>query len=219
MRRIGFVLGVLLFVVVLLVVSQRVLPGIAAQRLRDRLERRGTVLSVKVEAFPAIELLWHQADRVVVRMRSYSSSQDQLSSTLAGARDAGSVDASAQRLVAGLLTLRNASLVKRGNQLIGRATVAEPDLRAALPVLDGVQPVDSSGGQLTLQGTATVFGVTTTVDATVRPQNGALVVSPDVPFGGLATITVFSNPAIAVQAISATPAPDGFTVTAEARLR
>ena len=47
------------------------LPGIAAQRLRDRLSRSGRVLEVKVEAFPAIELLWHQADRVVVRMASY----------------------------------------------------------------------------------------------------------------------------------------------------
>jgi hypothetical protein len=218
-RRIGFVLGVLLFVIVLLGVAQLVLPGIAAQRLRDRLERRGTVLSVKVEAFPAIELLWHHADRVVVRMGSYTASQGQLSSTLASVGDAGSIDASAQRVVAGLLTLRNASLVKRGNQLIGRGTVTNSDLHAALPVIDGVQPVDSSGGQLTLQGTANVFGVTTTVNANVRPQNGALVVSPDIPFGGLATITVFSNPAIAVQAISATPAPGGFTVTAKAQLR
>jgi hypothetical protein len=58
-----------------------------------------------------------------------------------------------------------------------------------------------------------------TVDATVRPQNGALIVSPDVPFGGLATITLFSSPAIAVQGVTAAPAPAGFTVSAQALVR
>lgn len=220
MRRISFLgAGILLIVLVVLVIPQLVLPGIAASRLRDRLRRSGSVLQVKVEAFPAIELLWHQADRVVVRMGSYTSTASKLSSTLNQVRDTGTLDASANRLVAGLLTLRDASLHKRGNQLTGSATVTESDLKASFPVLDDVQPVDSSGGQLTLQGTATVLGVTATVDATVRPRNGALVISPDVPFGGLATITLFSDPGISVDAVSARPAPAGFALTARGRLR
>ena len=219
MRRLALFIAVPLVVLLLLGIAQLILPGIAAQRIRDRLERRGTVLSVNVDAFPAIELLWHHADRVVVRMGSYTSSQAELSSTLAGIGGADSLDASAQRLVAGLLTLRNATLSKRGNQLVGRGTVTDSDLRTALPIIDGVPPVGSSGGELTLQGTATVFGVTATVDATVRPQNGALVVTPNLPLGGLATLTVFSSPAVAVQSVAATPAPGGFTVTAHARLR
>ena len=97
--------------------------------------------------------------------------------------------------------------------------MTEGDLRASFPVLDGVQPVASSDGQLTLQGTATVLGVTATANATVRSQNGALVVSPDVPFGGLATITLFSNSAIAVDGVAATPAPGGFRLTAHGHLR
>jgi hypothetical protein len=40
-----------------------------------------------------------------------------------------------------------------------------------------------------------------------------------VPFGGLATITAFSNPAVDVQAISASPTPDGFRVSATGRIR
>lgn len=220
MRRISFLAaGILLIVLIVLVIPQLVLPGLAAQRLRDRLKHSGTVLQVKVEAFPAIELLWHQADRVVVRMGTYRSSAANLSRTLDQVRDVGTVDASANRLVAGLLTLRAASLHKRGNQLTGRASVTERDLKASFPVLDNVQPVDSSGGQLTLQGTATLFGVTATVNATVRPQNGALVVSPDVPFGGLATIRLFSNPEISVDAVSARPASDGFGLTAVGHLR
>jgi LmeA-like phospholipid-binding len=211
--------GGLLLIVLLLGIAQLVLPGIAEQRLRDRLARSGTVLKVEVDAFPAIELLWHHADRVLIRMGTYRSSSAKLSSTLSQVGDVGSLDASATLLSAGLLTLHNASLHKRGSQLSGTATVTEADLRASIPVLDSVQPVASSGGQLTLQGTATLLGVTGSVDATVQPQNGALVVSPDVPFGGLATITLFDNPTIAVDGVAATPTPGGFALSAYARLR
>jgi len=218
MRRI-MIAGVLLLVLLVLVVAQLVLPGIAEQRLRDRLAHSGKVLEVQVDAFPAIELLWHRADHVVIRMASYRSSASTLSNMVGQVTDTGSLAASAGELDTGLLTLRDATLQKRGNELTGRATVTEADLRSSLPVLDSVAPVSSSGGQLTLQGTATVLGVTATVDATVRALNGALVVTPDVPFGGLATITLFSSPAIAVQGITATPVPGGFTLTTHARTR
>jgi hypothetical protein len=221
MRRLAAILGgLVLLALVVLVIPQLILPGIAAQQLRDRLKRNGTVLQVKVEAFPAIELLWHHADRVVIRMGSYSSSAAKLSSTLSQVGDVGSLDASAARMVAGLLALRDAKLSKRGNQLTGSATVSQSDLRASFPVLDGVQLVSSSGGQLTLQGTATVFGVTASGAATVRAQNGALMVTPEVPLiGGLATITLFSNPRIAIDGVGASPAPGGFVLTAQGRLR
>ena len=206
-------------ILLLLVIAQLILPGIAAQRLRDRLSRNGNVIDVQVSAFPAIELLWHQADRVVVRMGRYRSSTGHLSSLLDQAGNAGTIDASASELHSGLLTLRNATLRKRGDELSGSASVTEADLRAAIPILDGVQPVSSSGGRLTLRGTATVLGATISVDATVSAVNGALLVQPDVPFGGLATLTVFSDPHLAVQTLSASPTPDGFSVSARARLR
>ena len=91
-----------------------------------------------------------------------------------------------------------------------RRPSAEADLRAALPILTSVTPVASSDGRLTLRGTATLFGLSATVDATVSAQDGKLVVVPDVPFGGLATITVFSDPRIQVQGVSASPVPGGF---------
>ncbi len=217
MRRIA-ALATAAFVVLLLVVAQLVRPGIAQQRLRDRLSRSGTVLKVEVQAFPAIKLLWHRADKVVIRMADNRSSTGHLSGLLAQAADVGSLDASAQVLSSGLLTLRDATLSKRGNELVGRATVTETDLRAAVPFLDSVQPVASEDGRLTLRGTATLLGVTATVDATVGPQDGHLVVTPDVPFGGLATVTVFSDPHVDVQSVSASSVPGGFSVTARARL-
>jgi hypothetical protein len=204
---------------VLLGVAQLVLPGIAAQRLRDRLSSSGKVISVSVSAFPAIELLWHHADRVVVRMADYRSAVESLGSNLASAGDARTLDASVGLLQTGLLTLRDATLTKRGNQLTGTARVSEADLRAAVPFLDDVQPVASGGGQLTLRGTATLFGVTASVDATVAAAGGHLIVQPDVPFGGLATVTVFSNPHVSVQGVGASPAPDGFSLLARGALQ
>jgi hypothetical protein len=218
-RPVLIAVGAAAVVLLLLVIAQLVLPGIAAQRIRDRLSRSGQVLDVEVSAFPAIELLWHQADHVVVRMASYRSDSAALSNNLKQIADVGTLDASAKVFSSRLLTVRNASLQKRDNQLTATATITETDLRSSLPVLESVQPVSSSGGTLTLQGTANVLGVRATIDATVRPQNGALVVSPDVPFGGLATITVFSNPTIAVTSLSASPAPGGFVLTAHAVVR
>jgi hypothetical protein len=210
--------GVVALIVVLLVVAQLILPGIAAQQLRDRLARSGTVEKVEVDAFPAIKLLWHQADRVVVRMSRYRSTPTTLSNTLDGIGDAGSLDASVTRLDTGLLTFRDASLTKRGNELSATATITEADLRSSIPALDSVEPVGSLDGQLTLRGTATLLGVTASVDVTVGPHGGALVAAPDVPFGGFATITLFSNPRIAVDGVSATSAPGGLAVTALAHL-
>ncbi len=218
MRRIGVVAlaGVILLV---LVVAQLVLPGIAEQRLRDRLGRSGNVLSVEVHAFPAIELLWHHADHVVVRMGRYRSSTGSLGRLLSDAGGVGSLDASAAQVEVGLLTARDTTLRKRSDRLTGTARVTEADLRTAVPILQSVVPVASSEGRLMLRGTAALLGISATVDATVRPQNGALVVVPDVPFGGLATITVFSDPHVEVDGVSARPAQDGFTVTATARLK
>ncbi len=217
MRRLA-ALGIAAVVLLVLVVAQVVLPGIAEQRLRDGLAHSGTVLEVKVEAFPAIELLWHQADHVVVRMGSYHSSTGDLGSALARTSDAGSLDASASEVHAGLLTLRDAALHKRGDTLTGTARVTETDLRAAVPFLDNVQPLASAGGVLTLRGTASLLGVTATADATVAPVNGRLLVQPDVPFGGLVTVTLFNNPHVEVTSLSAAPAPGGFTVAASGRL-
>jgi len=211
--------GAIVVIVLLLVIAQLLLPGIAAQQLRDRLARSGTVREVEVHAFPAIELLWHHADHVVVRMGRYHSDPAALSRTLTGIADAGSLDASAAELDTDLLTLRDATLTKRGSEVRASALITESDLRSALPVLDSVVPVGSSGGQLTLRGTATVLGLTAAVDIVVGPRHGALVAAPDVPFGAFATVTLFSNPRIAVQGIAASSAPGGFELTGLARLR
>ena len=214
MRRIA-VLTAAGLVLLVLIVAQLLLPGIAAQELRDDLGRSGTVLEVKVTAFPAIKLLWHKADSVVVRMGRYRSRSSHLGETLGQAADADSLDASAQELDVGPLTLRNATLRKRGSELSGSATVTESDLRSAVFFLDNVEPIASANGRLTLRGTASFLGLHATVDATVAAKDGALVVAPNVPLGGIAALTLFDNPHVEVQSVSATNVPGGFRVFAE----
>jgi len=203
-------------VLLVLVVAQLLLPGIAAQELRNDLEQSGTVLEVKISAFPAIKLLWHKADSVVVRMGRYRSGASRLGGTLGRAADADSLDASAQELDVGPLTLRNATLRKRGSELTGSATVTQADLRSAVFFLDNVEPIASGNGRLTLRGTASFLGLRATVDATVAAKDGDLVVAPDVPLGGIAAITLFDNPHMQVKSVSATNVPGGFRVSAGA---
>ena len=119
----------------------------------------------------------------------------------------------------GPLTLRNATLRKRGSELTGAATVTQADLRSAVFFLDNVEPVASGNGRLTLRGTASFLGLNATVDATVAAQNGALVVAPDVPFGGIATLTLFNDPHVQVQSVSAANVPGGFRVSAEGKVQ
>jgi LmeA-like phospholipid-binding len=207
------VAGVVLLV---LIVAQLTLPTIAEQELRDQLSQSGTVLQVKVSAFPAIKLLWHQADSVVVRMGRYGSGAGALGYRLGQTAGVSKLDASVHEFHSGALRLHEATLRKRGSELTGSATVMNADLRAAVPFLDNVQPIASGGGRLTLRGTASLLGLRASVDATVAAQDGALVVAPNVPFGGIATITLFNNPHVRVQSVSALAVPGGFRVSAQA---
>ena len=50
-------------------------------------------------------------------------------------------------------------------------------------------------------------------------QDGRLRIAPDVPFGGFAALTVFSDPHVYVDGVGARAAPGGFTLTARGRLR
>jgi hypothetical protein len=209
---------VLVAAVLVLGVGQLVLPGIAASVLRNRLAKSGRVLSVHVSAFPAIELLWHSADRVVVRMATYHSGVARLNSLLAESSNVGTLSASVDVFHSGLLTLHGVTLSKRGSELTGSATVLENDLRSAVPFFQSLRLVTASSNSLTLQGTASVLGVSASVPATIEPQRGRLVVVPDVPLGAIATVTVFSNPHVAVESVGGSQVPGGLRVTARGRL-
>jgi DUF2993 family protein len=206
-------------VAALAVVQQLVVPPIAEQRLRHRLERTGTVERVDLSALPALKLAFGRADRVSVRMGTMTTAPGRLADLLAETRAAARLDASAAAVRVGPLTFRDATLRKRAGELEGRASVRTDDLRAALPPGLTVAPVASGGGELVFAGAATFLGRTVTARAVALARGGRLLVVPDVPFGELLTLTVFSDPRVYVQDIAARPEPDGFGLSARARLR
>ena len=95
----------------------------------------------------------------------------------------------------------------------------QADLRAAVPFLDNVRPVAASGGQLILRGTASLLGLDASVDAVVAARDGALVVAPDAPFGGIATITLLNDSHVRMESVSAVTVPGGFRLVARAQVQ
>jgi hypothetical protein len=198
-------------------VGQLVLPGIAARHVRSMLAGSARGVSVSVSAFPAVELLWHHADRVTVHLTSYTAGAAAVNGSLGQAGDVGRLEVTVGSARVGLLTVHDVRVTGHSGRLTGAATIDEADLRGTIPFLRSVTPVASSDGRLTLRGTADILGLSGSLDADVTVQHGAIVVAPDVLFGSLATVTVFSDPHVAVRSVTAVPVSGGFRATAVAQ--
>lgn len=212
--------GATVLVLALLALSQVLLPRLAARSLRGHLAHSGEVEHVEVHAFPALKLLGNRADRVVVRMRSYRGSPGQVAGELEKSAKAGDLDFSTATLSTGLLTLRDATLRKRGSVLRAEGRVTEADVKAALPPGFNVRPVTADANGLVLEGSATVLGVNARLRARVRAADGGIVIEPQgLPLAGIAALTVFSDRRIEVQEVGARAAAGGFVLTVRGRLR
>jgi hypothetical protein len=213
---VGAGLGVIFLI---LLASQLLLPRLAENRLRGRLEKNGVVERVDVHAFPALKLLGGKADRTTIRMRDGQAGPGRFADLIAGTADTGRLDATVDGARILSLRLKRLQLRKRGRDLEGTATVTDADLRAALPQGFDVHPVASGEGVLVFQGTATILGRSFTGEAVVAARNGKVLLAPNVPFGGFLSLTIFQDPRIEVLDVGARQRPDGFTITARARLR
>ncbi len=210
-------LSVALAVILLLLVAQLVLPVIAARIVRGRLEAHGQVISVSVSAFPAIELLWGHAGKVNVRMASYNAPPEEVTGELQQADDVGTLNVSIQSLHTGLLQLHDVGLTKRGSEIDVGAQLELKDLQNAVPFLQSVTPVSSVDGELTLRGTAGVFGTGVTATAVVAARDGKVVVAPAGLLGSFATVTVFDDPRLYVEGVSGEAVRGGLFVSARGR--
>ncbi|UTI66279.1 hypothetical protein NBH00_08745 [Paraconexibacter antarcticus] len=209
------VLAVAGTLLVLLVAAQLVLPKVAAHLLRGRLAGEAVVARVHVSAFPAVKLLWGQADRVDVHLTSLRVSQARVGALLAQAKDARTADVTIDRFQDGVLRLRALRLHEDHGALRASAYLAATDLQRALPPGFAVSPVASGGGQLVLRATAFGLGV----DAVVAAVDGALVAQPNLPLvGSLAGLTLFSDPRVSVSGVGATTRTGGYGLTAAGRL-
>jgi hypothetical protein len=219
-RRWGRIaVGVAAGIMVLLLASQLFLPWLAERRLRDRLDDNGVVESVEVRAFPALTLLGGKADRTTIRMRDAHAGPGRFADLVAGTKNTDELDATVDGARILTLRLRRLELKKRGRDITGTATVTDAELRAALPGGFDVRPVASGDGVLVFEGTASILGRSFTGQAVVAARNGKVLLAPNVLFGGFLALTIFEDPRIEVLDVGARQRPDGFTLTARARLR
>lgn len=217
-------LGVGGAIVIVLVVAQLALPAIAARIARDQLEKYGTVRSVSVHAFPAIELLWGHAQSASVQAGHLRLSTSQFDGLVPRMRGIERFDMTAESLQMGPLKMRDVRSEKRGEEIYTRGTITQADLQSALPAGVDVRIVEGvEGVEVRISGS--LFGVGASVLALVRAQEGKLVAQPQgFPFAGFARITLFSDPRLFVQSFGLSREPaaakeSSYALTLRAKLR
>lgn len=195
----------------MLVLAQVFLPGIAASRVRSRVGKYGTVRSVTVKAWPAVELLWGKAESVDVKAGSLSMSPAQTVKLLGEARGVRSMSVTAESVKEGPLQLRDASFKKHGDALVGQASTTRADVGKALGEGIEVRLVSSHDGQVEVSASGGLFGVKASVEAVAEAEEGKLVVHPlGFLLEGL-RLTLIDNPRVYVEGVgaSAVAGPSG----------
>jgi hypothetical protein len=213
--------------VVLVVVAQFVLPGLAAKRLRSDLAADGSEVRVEVSAFPAVKLLFKKADKVTISVGSYTAdassddSGDDLGDLLAQTKAAKKLDVDVRVLNDRLLRMQQVRLHKDGNALTANVTLLASDIDEALPAKLRLTGSDADG--LTVSGSTDVFGEDIDADARIEADDdGALVISPqgdDIDLGDLVSFPIFEDKRVAVDAISSRNTAGGYILTVRGHLR
>jgi LmeA-like phospholipid-binding len=210
-------------VVLLLVLAQLFLPGLAADRIASRLRRYGHVSSVSVSAWPAVELLWGSADSVTVRAGDLRLSPSQTAARLWEGRDAHSIDMAAASVREGPLRLTDVSLRKQGRQVSASGLASDADVRAALPAGLSVTLLGSERGRVQVRAIGGLFGAHAPVDAVAEATEGRLVAHPLGVLLEGAQLTLFSDRHVLVEGVAATrvgPADrPGYRLSVRGRLR
>lgn len=201
-------LALVALVLLLVLLAQLLLPGVAATRVRARVERYGPVRSVHVSAFPALELLWGHAGSVSVSAGTLTVTPAQIASLLWEARTVGTLTVVAQRGVLrtsqlpGGLEVSDVRMQKRGSSVLASATMTQAQLQRAMPSGISVQPTASGEGEIEARASGGLFGLQASLNVLVRASEGNLIAEPrGLPFGGIATVTLFSDPHLKVESV------------------
>jgi hypothetical protein len=205
----------------LLVLAQVFLPRIAASRISSRVGKYGHVHSVHVSAWPAVELLWGDADSVSVRASELKLSLTQVAHLLWEGRGADRLDLTASSAQLGPLRLTDVSLHRRGRRMRAHSHLSATDVRAALPPGFDVQLLGSRDGQVEVRASGGLFGVGASVDAVAGASGGRVVAHPrGLLLEGL-KLKLFSDSHVYVEGIGASAASGapGYLLSIGASLR
>jgi hypothetical protein len=216
MRAGALLLGVALL---LLALAQVFLPGLAASRIRSRVERYGRVGGVHVSAWPAIELLWGHADSVRVRTGPLALNPRQAAALLWEGRGVARMDVAATAVRIGSLQLTDARLRKRGDALEAHATASEAAAQAALPPGMRVQLLGSGEGKVQVSASGGLFGIEASVPAVAEASEGKLIAHPVGPLLEGFRLKLFSDPHVFVEGLGARSLGSGYVLSLRARLR
>ena len=136
--------------------------------------------SVSVSAWPAIELLWGDADSVRRQRRARSRSARRSSATLLWeAHGVSSLHVSAEQRAAGAAAgPATPASRKRGSTLMRRQSRARPPSRRRCRRASTCALLRSGGGEVEVQASGGLFGVGASVDAVAERSEGKLVVHP-----------------------------------------
>lgn len=201
-------LGVAGGAVVVLGLAQLLLPRLAAQRVRSQIGRYGVVHSASVSAFPAIELLWGDAQSATVSAANLDMTPAQANELLWKSRGVQRVDMHAESMRVGSFTLRDANWHKRGDQLAMSGQLSEADLRSSLPGSTGFALLGSNSDGVSMRVSGSLFGLAASVDVQLSAVEGKLVAQPKgIPFAGLVKVTLLSAPHMYVQSFRLAEAP------------
>jgi hypothetical protein len=210
--------------VVALVVAELALPGIAAQRVRDRVERYGAVRSVAVHAQPALELLWNDAESIAVHagpMRATPADLVGLQASIGGVGRAElrspELDLAISGIAAAVVPLSDVRLAKRGEILTATGLVRSSEVHASLPAGFQAQGLYAESGRPEVDVSGEVLGARLSGRAALSASEGRIVVEPEIPFGSLATVTVFADPRVYVEAVTVVPDGQELALTVRAR--
>ena len=202
-RGVQLPLGAVCTIVLLLVLAQLLLPSIAA--------------------FPAIKLLFGQADNADVSVGTLTAGSQQAGRLLSEMQGVGTINATVRRLDEHGLILKDVTLRKRGSAAAASATVSSTALKDALPLNMALDSRSLGAAGIALSGNFTVLGHKINAQVGVATHNGAIVLHP--LLHGLASlldglnVTVFRSPAVSIRSVSSRHVSGGFRLSAMAAFR
>jgi hypothetical protein len=206
----------------LLVLAQLVLPAIATRTIRSRVGRYGSVRSVRVSAWPAVELLWGHADSVHLDAARLALAPAQIGKLLWEANGTSTLDVTAAHVDLAGLQISDATLRKEGSELSAGGVVSAAAVRAVLPAGVSVALLRSSPEGVLVRVSGGLFGRSRPLRALASASSGRLVVSPLAAGLRGARLTLFSDPHVAVGGVGAhaigSP-PRAYQLTIRGRLR
>lgn len=189
-------------VAIVVALAQLFGPSIAASVVKGKVGRYGTVKSVTVKAWPALQLLWHHADEVNVNAEGLTFSSGQTVALLKEGVGTDTIHARADAVIEDGLRLTDVRFEKYGMAMRAEGTVSEADIVKVLPSGVTVALLGSERGTIRVRVGGGLFGVGVNVDAVVKADGGKLVVQPVGLLSGL-KVTLFADPDVYVEGVQA----------------